>query len=348
MSPGAGRWLPRLGQQGHRPLAWTGVGPTSSSGPPACRRGRACWWLPPRWGSSPHLPSRPGKRGGRRGVRGPVSASSALSGRSGAQRGAATLNSRSMWSKRWLSSGSWARMSSEPTKMLSRWLHVRWTSNQMEMTASAVDSFCCQLVTSFRKWDRYLDVIRFCSCTWLSSSVSTSTSSDLSSMVPVRGCGSCSNSMVDQVLSRAFSTFREDEIGSAGPLAGGAEQDPASPRTGTGPASVTPAAGGCWAGHARSGTRRGLTWPQGGRGPDGRDDRDEPRGRRVRWKEPPVPEGHASRGPTGVDAQSRRSHGDTEWAGGGVELGGLGGRGRPGGAEGRGQERAKRPNGGRF
>lgn len=72
-----------------------------------------------------------------------------------------TLNSMSMSSKRLESSGSWARISSEPMKMLSRWLQVLWTSNQMEMTESAVDSFCCQLVTSFRKWDRYLDIIRF-------------------------------------------------------------------------------------------------------------------------------------------------------------------------------------------
>ena len=115
--------------------------------------------------------------------------------------------------------------------MLSRWLQVLWTSNQMEMTESAVDSFCCQLVTSFRKWDRYLDIIRFCSCTWLSSSVSTSTSSDLSIMVPVRGCGSCSNSMVDQVLSRAFSTFRRNINQVSESLARITKEDPEFPRT---------------------------------------------------------------------------------------------------------------------
>ena len=60
------------------------------------------------------------------------------------------LNCRSTPSKRLEASGSWARMSSEPMKMLSRWLQVLWTSNQTEMTESAVDSFCCQLVTSFK------------------------------------------------------------------------------------------------------------------------------------------------------------------------------------------------------
>lgn len=104
--------------------------------------------------------------------------------------------------------------------MLSRWLQVRCTSNQMAMTESAVDSLCCQLVTSCRKCDRYLDIMRFCSCTWLSSSVSTSTSSVRSIMVPVRGCGSCSNSMVDQVLSSTFSTLGGGG-GSAAPAGGG-------------------------------------------------------------------------------------------------------------------------------
>ena len=81
-------------------------------------------------------------------------------------------------------------MSSEPIKMLSRWVHVRCTSNQMEMTASATDSLFCHEDTSSRKWATYLDDIRFCSCTWLSSSISISSSSMHRSGTCVRWWGS--------------------------------------------------------------------------------------------------------------------------------------------------------------
>lgn len=68
-------------------------------------------------------------------------------------------------------------MSSEPMKMLSRWVHVRWTSSQMEMTESATDSLLCHDDTSSMKWAMCLDDMRLCSWTWLSSSVSISSSS---------------------------------------------------------------------------------------------------------------------------------------------------------------------------
>lgn len=89
-----------------------------------------------------------------------------------------------------ITSGIWERMSSEPIKMLSRWVHVRCTSNQMEMTVSTTDSLFCHEDTSSRKWATYLDDMRFCSCTWLSSSISISSSSMHSSGTCVRWCSS--------------------------------------------------------------------------------------------------------------------------------------------------------------
>ncbi len=50
------------------------------------------------------------------------------------------LKSESMVSKRFESSGSWERMSSEPMKMLCKCDQVRCTSNQISITESAVDS----------------------------------------------------------------------------------------------------------------------------------------------------------------------------------------------------------------
>ena len=76
-----------------------------------------------------------------------------------------TLKSLSMPSNLLESSGSWLRMSSEPMKILSKWDQVRWTSNQMVMTESVVDSFFCQPDTSSKKWAMCLEVIRFCSWT---------------------------------------------------------------------------------------------------------------------------------------------------------------------------------------
>lgn len=89
-----------------------------------------------------------------------------------------------------VTSGSCERISSEPMKILSRWVHVRCTSNQMEMTESATDSLLCHDDTSSRKWAMYLDDMRFCSCTWLSSSVSISSSSVRSRGTRVRWWGS--------------------------------------------------------------------------------------------------------------------------------------------------------------
>ena len=77
-----------------------------------------------------------------------------------------TLKSTSILSKRSESSGSCFLMSSEPMKMLSRCDQVRWTSIQIVMTMSAVDSFFCQPDTSSRKYAMNLDVSMFCSCTW--------------------------------------------------------------------------------------------------------------------------------------------------------------------------------------
>jgi len=57
-------------------------------------------------------------------------------------------------------------MSSEPMKMLSRCDHVRWTSIQIVMTMSAVDSFFCHPETSSRKYAMNLDVSMFWSWTW--------------------------------------------------------------------------------------------------------------------------------------------------------------------------------------
>lgn len=94
-----------------------------------------------------------------------------------------------------VTSGICERMSSEPMKMLSRCVHVRWTSNQMEMTASATDSLPCHEDTSSRKWAMCLEVMRFCSCTWLSSSVSISSSSERSRGTRVRWWGSYWNCM---------------------------------------------------------------------------------------------------------------------------------------------------------
>ena len=76
-----------------------------------------------------------------------------------------------------VTSGSCLRMSAEPMKMLSRWVNVHCTSNQMKMTESATDSLLCHDDTSSRKCPMYLDVMRFCSWTWLSSSVSMTSSS---------------------------------------------------------------------------------------------------------------------------------------------------------------------------
>ena len=78
-----------------------------------------------------------------------------------------SLKSVSMLSNLLESSGSWLRISSDPMKMLSRWDHVLCTSNQMVMTESAVESFFCHPETSSRKWAMYLDVIKFCSWTWI-------------------------------------------------------------------------------------------------------------------------------------------------------------------------------------
>ena len=76
-----------------------------------------------------------------------------------------TLKSISIPSNLFESSGNCDLMSSDPIKMASRYDHVRCTSNQMAMTWSAVESFCCHDDTWWRKCAMYLDVIRFCSCT---------------------------------------------------------------------------------------------------------------------------------------------------------------------------------------
>ena len=76
-----------------------------------------------------------------------------------------TLKSTSIPSKRFESSGNCDLMSSDPMNMASRYDQVRCTSNQMAMTWSAVESFCCHDDTWWRKCAMYFDVIRFCSCT---------------------------------------------------------------------------------------------------------------------------------------------------------------------------------------
>ena len=76
-----------------------------------------------------------------------------------------TRNSASILSNLLESSGSCRRISSELIKIDSRWVQVRCTSNQIVMTWSATDSFCCQADTSFKKWAMNFDVMRFWSCT---------------------------------------------------------------------------------------------------------------------------------------------------------------------------------------
>ena len=72
-----------------------------------------------------------------------------------------TLKSASILSKRSESPGSCFLMSSEPMKMLSRCDQVRWTSIQIVMTMSAVDSFFCHVDTSSRKYAINFDVSMF-------------------------------------------------------------------------------------------------------------------------------------------------------------------------------------------
>jgi len=75
------------------------------------------------------------------------------------------------------------------------------------MTESVVERRFCQPDTSSKKCAMYFEVIKFCSWTWLSSSVSTNSSELRNRQVPVRPCWSCSNSMIAQVASSSFNIF---------------------------------------------------------------------------------------------------------------------------------------------
>lgn len=62
-----------------------------------------------------------------------------------------TLKSASISSNCLECSGSWARISSDPMKMDSKWDHACWTSNQITMTESVVESFFCHSDTCSKK-----------------------------------------------------------------------------------------------------------------------------------------------------------------------------------------------------
>lgn len=147
------------------------MGPTSSSGPQVCR-GQVCWWLQPRWVFSPRLPSGPGRTKGSPCIRSPVCTKGAISksskGRS--RRAVFTLNPRRCYQSSWSPPQLGADVFRTDEDALQVAPGSLGLGIQMEMTESAVDSFCCQLVTSFRKWDRYLDIIRLPCSAWLSSS----------------------------------------------------------------------------------------------------------------------------------------------------------------------------------
>ena len=96
-------------------------------------------------------------------------------------------------------------MSSEPMKMLSRWDQVRCTSNQMMMTEPDGDASTRAAYHCKRSGSLPLQALG--RPTWLSSSVSMSSSLDLSSMTPVRLCLWLSNSIPAQVVSSSFSVF---------------------------------------------------------------------------------------------------------------------------------------------
>ena len=55
----------------------------------------------------------------------------------------------SILSKRFASSGSWSRMSSDPMKMLSRYIHLRCTCIHSSITSEMRLSFCSHPCTSW-------------------------------------------------------------------------------------------------------------------------------------------------------------------------------------------------------
>mmetsp|Transcript_30425 Transcript_30425/g.76172 ORF Transcript_30425/g.76172 Transcript_30425/m.76172 type:complete len:254 (+) Transcript_30425:943-1704(+) len=89
----------------------------------------------------------------------------------------------SMRSKRFASSGSWCRMSSEPMKMLSRYIHLRCTNIHTSITSPMRLNFASHARTSSRNGFTNRLAIIDCSVKPMSSS-STVTSSVLRRMYP--------------------------------------------------------------------------------------------------------------------------------------------------------------------
>ena len=88
-----------------------------------------------------------------------------------------SLNSVSTPSKRFVSSGSWARMSADARKMASSELHDFCTPRSSLRTVSTLPRVCCHVLTRERKksTNRPMPTID-CSCIWWSSSVFNSSS----------------------------------------------------------------------------------------------------------------------------------------------------------------------------
>ncbi len=95
-------------------------------------------------------------------------------------------------SKRLESSGSWTRMSAEPTKMDSSACHFFCTSPHVLMTLSTVPRFFCQRATASRNMGlvcTYFCPDMFCSCRLSFSSASVMASSICSAMMSVSWYG---------------------------------------------------------------------------------------------------------------------------------------------------------------
>mmetsp|Transcript_2360 Transcript_2360/g.7768 ORF Transcript_2360/g.7768 Transcript_2360/m.7768 type:complete len:203 (-) Transcript_2360:4097-4705(-) len=110
-------------------------------------------------------------------------------------------NSASIWSKRFASSGSCSRMSSEPRKMDSSEHHARCTSSHTSSTARTVPSLPFQSVICVSKNPMKRLPIMFCSATSLSSSASYTSGGCWRICTPVFLNGAYSRPKPDQVCA---------------------------------------------------------------------------------------------------------------------------------------------------
>mmetsp|Transcript_11791 Transcript_11791/g.30898 ORF Transcript_11791/g.30898 Transcript_11791/m.30898 type:complete len:208 (+) Transcript_11791:355-978(+) len=117
-----------------------------------------------------------------------------------------SLNSASMPSKRFVSSGSCARISCEPKNMASRAAHARCTISKIRMTASIVPKHFCHCWISVRKKSTARPMAAM-DCNWMlcSSSVSMRSSGDTITWTSVSLCLAISKTATPQNFSICLS-----------------------------------------------------------------------------------------------------------------------------------------------